>query len=112
MGRAATCAGTRKFAVARDGNAEIYRQFPTGAQVNLTNHPDKDSDPAVSGDSLIVFQSDRDGNDEIYVMEIDGSNATRLTFNAGDHTHALRIKFADYERLVSPDVREFSMPEA
>ena len=29
----------------------------------------------------IVFQSDRDGNAEIYTMDSDGSNQTRLTFN-------------------------------
>jgi TolB protein len=34
----------------------------------------------------IVFSSDRDGNDEIYVMYADGSNLTRLTNYAGDDT--------------------------
>jgi TolB protein len=29
--------------------------------------------------SQIVFQSGRDGNNEIYVMNADGSNQTRLT---------------------------------
>ena len=29
----------------------------------------------------IVFMSDRDGNDEIYVMNADGSGQTRLTNN-------------------------------
>ena len=31
--------------------------------------------------SKIAFVSDRDGNDEIYVMNADGSNQTRLTNN-------------------------------
>jgi tricorn protease-like protein len=30
----------------------------------------------------IAFDSDRDGNDEIYVMNADGSNQTRLTDNS------------------------------
>ena len=30
----------------------------------------------------IIFASDRDGNKEIYVMDADGSNATRLTNNS------------------------------
>jgi len=35
--------------------------------------------------SRIVFVSDRDGNNEIYVMDADGSNQQRLTNNpAGD----------------------------
>ena len=29
----------------------------------------------------IAFQSDRDGNDEVYVMNPDGSGQTRLTDN-------------------------------
>jgi len=31
--------------------------------------------------SKIVFISDRDGNDELYMMDYDGQNQTRLTFN-------------------------------
>ena len=34
----------------------------------------------------IAFQSDRDGNDEIYVMSADGSNQTRLTNNPASDT--------------------------
>jgi TolB protein len=40
---------------------------------------------AVLSDSgLIAFESDRDGNREIYVMNPDGSNQTRLTNNPAD----------------------------
>jgi len=41
----------------------------------------------------LAFESDRDGNQEIYTMESDGSNQTRLTFNAAD----------DYAPAWSPD---------
>lgn len=47
---------------------------------NLTNSAYRDWGPVVAKDGTsMVFESDRDGNDEIYVMNIDGSNPTRLT---------------------------------
>ncbi|HEY0099286.1 MAG TPA: hypothetical protein VGB76_10085, partial [Pyrinomonadaceae bacterium] len=53
--------------------------------VNLTNHQAGDYEPAFSPDgSRIVFNSTRDGGDgEIYVMNADGTNQTRLTTNGG-----------------------------
>jgi Tol biopolymer transport system component len=45
------------------------------------------SQPPTSGATTtqpIVFTSDRDGNDEIYVMNADGSNQTRLTNNTAN----------------------------
>ncbi len=51
----------------------------------LTNTPSVvDEDPAWSPDGKqIVFQSDRDGNFEIYIMDADGNNPRRLTNNRG-----------------------------
>jgi TolB protein len=43
--------------------------------------------------SKIAFVSNRDGNDEIYMMDYDGANQTRLTFNA----------VMDYSPAWSPD---------
>ena len=41
----------------------------------LTNDPAEDEYPAWSPDGQqIVFSSNRDGNEEIYVMDADGSN--------------------------------------
>ena len=49
-------------------------------QVNLTNHIAPDEWARFSPDGMqIVFQSKREGNYEIYVMDIDGKNLTRLT---------------------------------
>ncbi|MGB9907326.1 MAG: eIF2A-related protein [Candidatus Saccharicenans sp.] len=45
--------------------------------------------------SKIVFVSNRDGNDELYMMDYDGANQTRLTFN----------KWRDYMPAWSPDQR-------
>jgi Tol biopolymer transport system component/chitodextrinase len=54
-----------------------------GSLTYLTNHPADDSRPAWTRDGRIAFVSDRDGSIELYVMEGDGSNPTRLTYNTG-----------------------------
>jgi TolB protein len=48
--------------------------------------------------SKIVFVSDRDGNDELYMMDYDGQNQTRLTFNA----------IRDYMPAWSPDGKKIA----
>jgi len=48
--------------------------------------------------SKLAFVSNRDGNDEIYMMDYDGANQTRITFN--------RIK--DYIPAFSPDQRKIA----
>ena len=53
-------------------------------QTRLTNKPASDAYPTFSPDSSkIAFDSNRDGNDEIYSMNADGSGQTRLTNAAG-----------------------------
>ena len=57
----------------------------TGAIRRLTNAPGWDESPVWSPDGKhIAFTSDRDGNEEIYVMEADGSNPRRLTDDRAD----------------------------
>jgi Tol biopolymer transport system component len=49
---------------------------------NLTNNADGDNNPRWSPDgSQIVFESNRDGDSEIYVMDADGGNTVNLTNN-------------------------------
>ena len=55
-------------------------------QVNLSNNRADDEPPAPwSADGTkILFSSNRNGNYEIYVMNLDGSGVTRLTDNPAD----------------------------
>ncbi len=92
---------TIAFVSTRDGNAEVFvmpfRPTETSGldgAVNLTQHPGGDFRPAFSPDGRhIAFSSDRDTpvfghpffpftrqrEGELYVMDADGANATRLT---------------------------------
>ena len=68
------------FTSARDGNREIYIMNSDGSeQVNLTQHPAADLEPAWSptGEE-ILFVSDRDGNRDLYLMNADGSKVQRV----------------------------------
>ena len=70
------------FASDRDGNWEIYVMEADGAnQINLTNDPFSDLEPAWSPDrGRIAYNHAGD----IYVMDSDGGNKTRLTFDGSD----------------------------
>jgi hypothetical protein len=61
---------------------------PSGAQsvVNITPDLYADNNPAWSpGGDRIAFDTTRDGNNDVYTMDVDGGNLTRLTTNpAGD----------------------------
>ena len=69
------------FVSKRDGNAEIYIMNPDGSQqVNLTQHPAADYDPAWSPNGKqIVFSSDRtEGVFDLYLMNPDGENVQKV----------------------------------
>jgi Tol biopolymer transport system component len=88
------------FVSDRDGNQEIYVINPDGSGLtNLTQHPEKDFAPSWSPDgSRIAFRSHRgDGYYNLYLMDADGSNPTRLVTNAGDDGSG------DYTPHWSPD---------
>jgi len=51
---------------------------------NLTNNSADDSDAVVFPEGQkIAFKSERDGNEEIYVMNMDGTDQKRVTNNPG-----------------------------
>src|SRR5437867_2127924 len=65
----------------------LSRKTPTerAYPIRLTNNPGNDRLPSCSPDGTrIAFTSNRDGKDEIYVIQADGSNVKRLTFNSSD----------------------------
>ena len=60
----------------------------TKTKVNVSNRASFDADPAFSPDgNQIVFNSDRDDNFELYLMESDGSNVRRLTDHPAWDSH-------------------------
>ncbi|MDO8548745.1 MAG: hypothetical protein Q7S39_01145 [Ignavibacteria bacterium] len=64
---------------------DIFSAKPDGSnlrQITTTNGYDAEATVSPKGDK-IVFTSTRDGDPEIYVMDIDGSNQERLTFEKG-----------------------------
>ncbi len=77
----------------RDGNEEIYlldlacldtAEGCDGEAINLTNHSGSDSLPAWSPDGTrIAFVSDRDGVENLFLMQADGSNQINLTESSG-----------------------------
>jgi Tol biopolymer transport system component len=74
----------------RTGNNEIFAFDPSGTEVNpvnLSNHPSSDTRPRYSPDGrTIVFESNRTGFNELWLMNADGSNQRQLTFSpAGGH---------------------------
>ena len=84
--------GQIAFTSERDGNQEIYVMNADGSgQTRLTNDPDTDSNPAWSPDGTkIAFQTTRHitypcqaCNAELYVINADGTNETRLTEDPG-----------------------------
>jgi Tol biopolymer transport system component len=81
------------FVSRRDGDNEIYAldvvieeggKLVTGGLSQLTDNSASDTYPSWSPDgSELAFQSDQDGDYDIYSMDINGSQITALTHNSG-----------------------------
>jgi len=85
---------TEDQAIFTDASADGWMLIDRLSQINLTNHLEYDAQPAWLPDGTkIAFTSLRDGNPEIYVMDVDGSNLIKLT----DHPEV------DGEPAWSPD---------
>ncbi len=72
----------------------VVREAKGYTVTQLTFEPGYEGEPAWSPDgNKIAFVSDRDGNYEIYVMDVNGSNQERLTYNI----------YSDRKPALSPD---------
>lgn len=74
------------YSMAMAGNTDIYK-IPSsggGTPLRLTNTPGINIGGSFSPDgSRIVFESDRSGSQQIYVMNADGSQQQRISFFGG-----------------------------
>jgi hypothetical protein len=76
------------FVSERAGNPDIWMLDEEGREIQLTHHAEADQAPVWSPDGTrIAFESMRDGNSEIYVMDADGTDQVNLTGNPA-HDHA------------------------
>jgi Tol biopolymer transport system component/uncharacterized membrane protein len=77
--------GVILFESDRDGNSEVYTLDDSGHVGRLTDNPAADTQ-AVWDASMqrIAFTTNRDGQNEIYLMNADGSNPVNLTNNPAD----------------------------
>ena len=67
-------------------NSEIYSQIRLVNESNLTNNSFDDRYASYSPDGkIIVFESNRDGSWQIYLMDSNGSNQERLTTQNGNN---------------------------
>jgi TolB protein len=64
--------------------------------MNLTrHHPSSDAYPSFSPDGQrIAFDSDRDGNNEIYTMALDGTDVRRITLSPGNDLAPMWVRVA------------------
>jgi TolB protein len=71
------------MSLAIDGNSDIYSlDLRTRQATRLTDNPAIDTSPSYSPDGKqIVFNSDRGGTQQLYVMNADGSDAKRISFD-------------------------------
>jgi Tol biopolymer transport system component len=81
------------FTASKNNNSDIYlldvdealQGNGSAAVIRLTTDPAADFDPTWSPDGTrIAFRSQRDGNDEIYVMNADGTCQVNLTKDSAD----------------------------
>ena len=71
------------MSLAIDGNSDVYSlDLRTRQAARLTDNPAIDTSPSSSPDGKqIVFNSDRGGSQQLYVMNADGGDVKRISFD-------------------------------
>ena len=74
------------FVSTRSGNGELYIGPPSGRgrPERLTSNPARDEWPSYSGVNPVVFQSNRDGDFDLWLVNEDTSDLHRVTHLPGD----------------------------
>lgn len=79
--------GRQETVVVRgEGQLDLWRiNLADGNETRITSDGAADYDPVWSpGNNRLAFVSDRTGNGDVYLLNLDGSGETRLTLNEGD----------------------------
>jgi len=73
------------MSLAKDGLTDIFEmELSTQKLTQLTKSPSIDTSPSYSPDGRkVVFNSDRGGSQQIYVMDANGRNVKRISFGNG-----------------------------
>ena len=84
MGNLPRFSGMVLFESDRDGNPEVYTTDDAGHLKRMTNSPSTDVQAAWSTDmQRVAFTSNRDGQNEIYLMNADGTKSGQLNQQPG-----------------------------
>ena len=84
--------------LADKGNSDIYTlNLKTNISKQLTKYPGIDTSPSFSPNSKqIVFNSDRGGSPQLYVMSRNGKNIKRISFGKGNYSTPVWSPRGDY----------------
>ena len=86
------------LALSKDGHTNIHKfDINTAAQKQLTTNEYINTSPSYSPDNkFIVFNSDRSGAPQLYVMRNDGSDQKRVSFGRGRYMNPVWSPKGDY----------------
>ena len=93
------------LALSKDGATNIYKfDINNFVKKQLTNNEYINTSPSYSPDNkFIVFNSDRAGSPQLYVMRNDGSDQKRISFGFGRYLNPVWSPKGDYISFFDAD---------